>query len=94
MHRARRGRAVLSAPAGAEAPLPQPWVPRVVFGSVAVVLAACLSPIAYRFGGKPAWVQVLVVVLSLPVVVVILACLSAALRPGSLGRLGRRLRSR
>ena len=89
MHRARRGRAVLSQP-----PLPQSWVPRVVFGAVAVVLAACLSPIAYRFGGKPVWVQVLVILLCLPVVLVILASLSAALRPGSLGRLLRRVRRR
>jgi hypothetical protein len=67
-------------------------VPRVVFASVAVVLALCLSPIVYRFGEKPTWVQVLVVVLCTPVVLVILACLSAAIRPGSLGRLTRRLR--
>ena len=67
-------------------------MPRVVFASVAVVLSACLSPVVYRFGGKPVWVQVLVVVLCLPVVLVILACLSAALRPGSLGRLMRRVR--
>jgi len=67
-------------------------VPRVVFGAIAFVLAACLSPIAYRFDGKPVWVQVLVVVLCLPVVLVILASLAAALRPGSLGRLLRRLR--
>lgn len=94
MHRARRGRAVLSAAPGDRPPLPQPWVPRVVFGAVAVVLAACLSPVAYRFGGKPVWVQVLVVVLCLPVVLVVLASLSAAIRPGSLGRLLRRLRRR
>jgi ABC-type Fe3+ transport system permease subunit len=69
-------------------------VPRVVFASVAVVLALCLSPIVYRFSGKPAWVQVLVIVLCTPVVLVILACLSAAIRPGSLGALTRRLRRR
>ena len=88
MHRARRGRAVLTAP------LPQPWVPRVVFGAVAVVLSACLSPVAYRFAGKPVWVQVLIVLFCLPVVLVIVASLMAALRPGSLGRLTRRLRRR
>jgi uncharacterized membrane protein len=75
-----------------QAPLPQPWVPRVVFVSVAIVLAACLSPIVYRFGGKPGWVQVLVVLFCLPVVLVMVASLMAALRPGSLGRLIRRLR--
>lgn len=69
-------------------------MPRVVFGAIAVVLAACLSPIVYHFGGKPVWVQVLVVVLCLPVLLVILASLSAALRPGSLGRLARRVRRR
>jgi hypothetical protein len=69
-------------------------VPRVVFTAVALVLSACLSPVVYRLGGKPAWVQVLVVLVCLPVVLVILACLAAALRPGSLGRLARRLRPR
>jgi hypothetical protein len=59
-----------------------------------VVLAACLSPIVSHFGGKPIWVQVLVVVLCTPVVLVILASLAAALRPGSLGRLVRRMRPR
>jgi hypothetical protein len=69
-------------------------VPRVVFAAIAVVLSLCLSPVVYRFGGKPAWVQVLVVVLCTPVVLVVLACLSAAIRPGSLGALTRRLRRR
>jgi hypothetical protein len=65
-----------------------------VFASIAVVLAACLSPIVAHFGGKPVWVQVLVVLLCAPVALVILASLSAAIRPGSLGRLGRRMRRR
>jgi len=69
-------------------------VPRVVFTSIAVVLALCLSPVVYRFGGKPTWVQVLVVLLCAPVVLVILACLAAAIRPGSLGALTRRVRRR
>ena len=69
-------------------------MPRVVFTAVAVVLGLCLSPVVYRFGGKPTWVQVLVVLLCTPVVLVILACLSAAIRPGSLGALTRRLRRR
>jgi glycerol-3-phosphate acyltransferase PlsY len=94
VHRPRRGRAVLTASSGGGAPLPQAWVPRVVFSAIAVVLALCLSPIVAHFGGKPVWVQVLVVVLCTPVVLVILACLSAAIRPGSLGRLARRLRRR
>jgi hypothetical protein len=65
-----------------------------VFGAIAVVLALCLSPIVAHFGGKPLWVQGLVVVLCTPVALVILASLSAALRPGSLGRLLRRVRRR
>ena len=69
-------------------------MPRVVFTSIAVVPALCLSPVVYRFGGKPTWVQVLVVLLCAPVVLVILACLAAAIRPGSLGALTRRVRRR
>ena len=65
-----------------------------MFIAIAAVLSLCLSPVVYRFGGKPAWVQGVVVVLCTPVVVVILACLSAAIRPGSLGALTRRLRRR
>jgi hypothetical protein len=56
------------------------------------VLSLCLSPVVYRFGDQPGWVQALVVALCAPVVLVILACLSAAVRPGSLGRFLRRLR--
>ena len=75
-------------------PLPQAWVPRVVNVAVAVVLLACISPVFVRLGDKPAWVQALVVLLCLPVLLVVLACLASALRPGSLGRLARRLRPR
>jgi peptidoglycan/LPS O-acetylase OafA/YrhL len=73
-------------------PLPQAWVPRVVNAAVAVVLVACISPVFVRLADKPAWVQVLVVLFCLPVVLVVLACLASALRPGSLGRLARRVR--
>ena len=75
-------------------PLPQAWVPRVVNVAVAVVLLACISPVFVQLGDKPAWVQALVVLLCLPVLLVVLACLASALRPGSLGRLARRLRPR
>ena len=75
-------------------PLPQAWVPRVVNVAVAVVLLACISPVFVRLGDKPCWVQALVVLLCLPVLLVALACLASALRPGSLGRLARRLRPR
>ena len=73
-------------------PLPQAWVPRVVNVAVAVVLVACISPVFVRLGDKPGWVQVLIVLFCLPVVLVVLACLASALRPGSLGRLARRVR--
>ena len=89
MHRPRRGRPVLTEP-----PLPQAWVPRVVFTAIALVLLACLSPIVAHFGGKPVWAQAVVVALCLPVALVVLACLMAAVRPGSLGRLGRGVRRR
>ena len=73
-------------------PLPQAWVPRVFNVALAAVLLACLSPVAYRLGGRPVWVQVLIIVLSLPVVLVALACLASAARPGSLGRALRKAR--
>ena len=75
-------------------PLPQAWVPRVMHVALALVLLACLSPIVYRLGDKALWVQVLVVLLSLPVLLVAVACLASAVRPGSLGRLAGRLRHR
>jgi hypothetical protein len=65
-----------------------------VFAALAVVLSACLSPLITHLGGKPGWVQVLILLFCLPVVLVIAACLAAAIRPGSLGRAGRRLRRR
>jgi threonine/homoserine/homoserine lactone efflux protein len=71
--------------------LPQAWVPRVLNVALAALLAALLSPIVH-LGDKPAWVQVIVVLICLPVVLVIVACLMSAIRPGSLGRLVRRLR--
>ena len=75
-------------------PLRQAWVPRIVNVALAAVLLACLSPALYRFGGHPVWVQVLLVLFCLPVLLVAVACLCSAARPGSLGRLARKLRSR
>ena len=74
-------------------PLPQAWVPRVLNVALAVVLGACLTPLVH-LGEKPAWVQVIVVLISLPVMLVIVACLASAIRPGSLGRLAGRVRPR
>ena len=75
-------------------PLPQSWVPRVMNTALAVVLLACLSPVVVRLDDQPTWVRVLVVLMALPVLLVSVACLASAARPGSLGRLARRLRSR
>ena len=69
-------------------------MPRVVNIAVAAVLLVILSPVVYRLDDKPGWVQVLVVLLCLPVVLVAGACLCSAARPGSLGRLARRVRRR
>jgi threonine/homoserine/homoserine lactone efflux protein len=61
---------------------------------LAVVLLALVSPIVTHFDGKPGYVQVALVLCTLPVLLVAAMCLSSALRPGSLGRLVRRLRRR
>ena len=78
---------------GSPGPLPQAWVPRVLNVALAAVLTACLTPLVH-LGEKPGWVQVIVVLISLPVVLVIVACLASAIRPGSLGRMARRVRPR
>lgn len=68
-------------------------MPRVVNVAVAVVLLLFLSPLVHLLD-KPIWVRVLVVLFALPVVLVALASLASAIRPGSLGRLARRVRRR
>ena len=68
-------------------------MPRVVNVAVAVVLLLCLSPLVHLLD-KPVWVRVLVVLFALPVVLVAAAALASAIRPGSLGRLARRVRHR
>jgi uncharacterized membrane protein len=69
-------------------------VPRVVNVALAVVLLACISPAVVQLRDRPGWVQVLVVLLCLPVLLVVAACLASAARPGSLGRVARRVRHR
>ncbi len=90
MHRPRRGAPVLS---GAPPPLPQPWVPRVVNAALGVFLLLFVAPIVVNFGGKPAYVQVALVLAVLPVVLVAALALTSAARPGSLGRAVRRRRA-
>jgi hypothetical protein len=69
-------------------------VPRVVN----VLLAACVLfffvPLLTDLGGKPAYVQVVLVLVALPFVLIGVLCLVSAVRPGSLGRAARRARAR
>lgn len=69
-------------------------MPRVLNLALAVVLLLLVAPIVTQFGGKPGYVQVALVCVTVPVVLLALACLSSAARPGSLGRGVRRLRAR
>lgn len=62
--------------------------------ALAVLLLALVAPVVTHFDGKRAYVQVVLVLVTVPVVLLALACLSSAARPGSLGRAVRRLRRR
>jgi threonine/homoserine/homoserine lactone efflux protein len=89
VRRPRRVGAVLS-----QEPLPQAWVPRVLNGALALFLLAFVAPVVTGLGGKPAYVQVVLVLLVALVMLFVVMCLASALRPGSLGRFARRLRPR
>ncbi len=67
-------------------------MPRVLNASMAVFLLAITAPVLTHFGGRQLWVQLVLLALVMPVLVVVLLCLAAALRPGSLGRATRQLR--
>ena len=73
----------------------QAWVPRVFNLVMAAFLLAFLVPIVMHIGDVGVVYQVFLVLvgggLLLPLIV---ACLCSAARPGSLGRLARRLRAR
>ncbi|MCW2778758.1 MAG: hypothetical protein JWN17_2483 [Frankiales bacterium] len=76
-------------------PVPQPWVPRVTNGVLAVFLLGFLAPAVTHLGGLPVFAAVTVVVLfCLPVLLVAVLCLCSAVRPGSLGRAARRSRAK
>ena len=62
--------------------------------ALAAVLLALVAPVVTQFGGKPWYVQVFFVAFSVPVGLLVLACLASAARPGSLGRAVRRQRGR
>ena len=78
----------------AQDPLPQAWVPRVLNVALAAVLGLLIAPIATHLDGKPAYVQAALVMVAVPVLLLMAACLASAARPGSLGRTARRLRPR
>ncbi len=69
-------------------------MPRVLNVALAAVFLLLLAPIVTELDGKPVYVQVALVLLAIPFVLLALACLSSAARPGSLGRGVRRLRGR
>ena len=67
-------------------------MPRVLNVALAAMCLLLLGPIVTNLGGKPGYVQVALVMLSLPFLLLKLACLASAARPGSLGRALRRRR--
>lgn len=69
-------------------------MPRVLNVALAVLLLLLVAPAIGAFGGKPWYVQVFFVAFGLPVLLLVAACLSSAIRPGSLGRALRRARGR
>ena len=73
----------------------QAWVPRVFNLVMAAFLLAFLVPILLHIGDVGVLYQVfLALVGGLLLLPLIVACLCSAARPGSLGRLARRLRAR
>jgi hypothetical protein len=69
-------------------------VPRVVNLAVAAGFLLFLVPLATHLAGRSLSVQVVLVVVALPFCLVTFACLVSAVRPGALGRLARKARSR
>ena len=69
-------------------------MPRVLNVSLAVVLLLLVGPVVLHFSGKPVYVQVALLAVAVPVLLLVVACLASAARPGSLGRAVRRRRRR
>ncbi|MCU1587654.1 MAG: hypothetical protein JWN31_1147 [Frankiales bacterium] len=67
-------------------------MPRVVNLALALFFLAFLVPLAIKLPDLATSVQVLLVVLGIFFGLLTLACLASAAKPGSLGRLARRLR--
>jgi hypothetical protein len=62
--------------------------------ALAALLLAVLVPVATHLGRVGTAVRVVLVAVCVPFAVLVVLCLASALRPGSLGRLVRRIRSR
>jgi hypothetical protein len=67
-------------------------VPRAVNIALAAFFLLFLVPMATHLGGVTALAQVLLVLVAIPFVVLTALCLMSAARPGSVGRLARRMR--
>ncbi len=67
-------------------------MPRVVNGALAALLLTFLVPVFTHLGQVGTGARVMLVAVSVPFLLLTLACLSSAIRPGSLGRLARRTR--
>jgi hypothetical protein len=69
-------------------------VPRVVNAAMAAFLLLFLVPMFGHLSGRATSVQVMLGFLSVPLVLLTVACLTSAIRPGALGRAARNARSR
>lgn len=69
-------------------------MPRVVNVALAALLLLFLVPVATHLGRVGTGARVMLIALSAPFAVLVVLCLASAARPGSLGRLARRARSR
>ena len=69
-------------------------MPRVMNLFLAVVLLLLVAPAVTAFGDVRWYVRVFFVVFGVPVLLLVVACVASALRPGSLGRAVRRRRAR
>jgi hypothetical protein len=69
-------------------------VPRVVNAALAGFFLLFLVPLFTHLGSRPRLTQVLLIAIAVPFVLLTVLCLMAAVRPGSVGRLARRVRPR
>jgi hypothetical protein len=69
-------------------------VPRVLNVALASFFLLFLVPLFARLGDQTTVARVLLVAIAVPFVVLTVLCLMSAARPGSVGRLARRLRPR